>query len=253
MGLSYLDAYQASISNPNPLSFAPTYTSVNNLITSMSTTSSGTYMDDAANGLKSYLSPTGANPAPTVSVTGQYTAVAASGVNWTPGWYSGGAGMGGSFNNVIPTASFLANALNANDGVEFTLLWGKSSGHEVTLQSISLSGTNGTISFYDPWGTSQITATATNAGASATLVTADLELLGSGFLYVTYPTNNSISGMEPDPDEENDLAGDNNGQSGLIIADMVEAVPEPGSFVLAGTACAAAVVFRIIRRRKDRV
>lgn len=249
-GLTYLQNYQASIGNPNTLSFGPTYTSINNLITSMGTTANGTGMGNAANGLASYLGPTGANPAPTVTINGQYTSLG----TYTTGWYTG---MPGTFANTTPTASFLANALNANDGVEFTVVWGSMTngtyyvnggGHELTLQSINLGA--GTISFLDPWGNTQ---PVNNGGTSANLYTANLSVQ-SGFLTVMYPTNNAATGLEPDPEEINSTdPGDANGQIGYIVADMVEAVPEPAPSTLIGAAMVAWIGWTIHRRRLTRI
>jgi hypothetical protein len=245
-GLTYLQNYQASIGNPNTLTFGPTYTSINNLITSMGTTANGTGMGSAATGLASYLSPIGANPAPSVSISGQYIGLS----TFTTGWYTG---MPGTFANVTPSATFLANALNANDGVEFTVVWGymtngtyfvNGGGHELTLQSINLAANS--ISFFDPWGNTQ---PVNNAGTSANLYTANLSVQ-SGFLTVMYPTNNAITGIEPDPEEiDSTDPGDANGQIGYIVADMVEAVPEPAPLPLACAAMVTWVGWTIYRRR----
>jgi hypothetical protein len=256
-GLTFLQNYEASIGGTGPLSFAPSYTSINNLIGNMGTTANGTGLGSAATGLQTYVGPGGANPGPGMSISGQYTGISTMTRNYTQGWYTG---IPGTFANVTPTASFLADSLNQNFAVEFTLLWGFQTnntfylgggGHELTLQAINLQA--GSISFFDPWGNSQISATATNAGASAVLYTGTLTQLGNGLLAVTYPTNAPTEPLEIEPDageNDSDLPGDANGQVGYIVADMVETVPEPTSFALFGAAVATVASVRFFRRRK---
>lgn len=253
-GLDYLQNYESSIGNTGPLTTAPGYSDINELINSsfMDTTASGTGIGDAANGLASYIGATGPNPGPGMAIYGQYTTL---GTFAPASWYTGIPAP--AFANQTPSASFLADALNANDAVEFTVVWGSRSangtylvnggGHELTLQSINLA--NNSISFFDPWGNSQITATATNAGTSAVLYTANLSVQ-SGFLTVTYPTNGPAATMEPDPNEEgsND-PGDANGQIGYIVADMVETVPEPAPLSVAGTAIVTCLGWSLLRRK----
>jgi hypothetical protein len=260
-GLTFLQNYQASIGGTGPLTFAPSYTSINNLIGNMGTTANGTGIGNAATGLQSYVGPGGANPAPGMSISGQYTGISTMTRNYTQGWYTG---IPGSFVNETPTASFLADSLNQNFAVEFTLLWGFQTngtfylgggGHELTLQAIDLQA--GSISFYDPWGNSQITTVGTNtiynAGTSALRYTGTLTQLGNGLLAVTYPTNAPTAPLEIEPDfgeNDSDLPGDANGQVGYIVADMVETVPEPTSFALLGTAAVTVASLRFFRRRK---
>ena len=55
-GLSYLEAYQTGLGNPDPFSATPdTYPTVNTLIGNMGTTASGTSTTGQINGLWSYL------------------------------------------------------------------------------------------------------------------------------------------------------------------------------------------------------
>jgi len=227
-GLSYLENYfNFSLDLPSPFTTSPNnYAAVNSLQGLMGTTALGTTVNGLFNGLQSYLMPGGANPAPTVSISGQYSST-------TPGgWFSGGINGGLNVAQASPTASFLANALNANDGVEVGIQWGAYSGntftasgggHMLTLYSINLgvSG-SGTIGFIDPWGT----GTGNNAGTSATVVNATVQLV-NGFLYVTYP----IDFTGPDPADTTGTDGTtqlgHNGETGRILVDAVEAAAVP--------------------------
>jgi len=226
-GLSYLQAYRQSIGKPAPLSFTPSYTSVNNMITAMQTTSGGTGIADAANGLVTYLGPGGNNPSPTVVVSGQYSA------DTPANWLAGGFGANTNFTEATPTAQFLADHLNAHDAVEFTLQWGSltdnefavgQGAHEVTLVSINMDA--GLISFIDPWGNGN-----DHADGSAVLVNASVQLL-DGYLVVSYP----VDWVGPDDNTgATTFVGINVGQTGRILDDMVQSVvPEISALHLCG-------------------
>jgi hypothetical protein len=266
-GLAFLENYQLSIGQPDPLSFSPTYASVNNLATAMGTYNNTYYQyydagnnlvytsknvrNDAAaialgavsfatraniggtpttwmfNGLQSYLGAGGANPAPTVSISGRIGGATPAG--WLPGALNPGMSIA---QNTIPTAAYLANALNANYAVELTLEWGvfngntwvSQGGHEVALDAINLGNTGtGTIQFLDPYGTSAIFMNGT------------LSLNADGYLYVSEQT------VAPPPDDNpSDLQDSEPGAPvallGRIDVAMIESVPEPSTCLLAGTA-----------------
>lgn len=241
-GLSYLQAYRQSIGKPAPLSFTPSYTSVNNLISDMQTTSGGTGIADAANGLVTYLGAGGSNPSPTVVVSGQYSA------DTPANWLAGGFNANTNFEEATPTAQFLADHLNAHDAVEFTLQWGfltdgafsvGQGAHEVTLVSIDMNA--GLISFIDPWGNG-----INHADGSAVTVTATVQDL-DGYLVVTYP----IDWVGPDDNTGATTAvGINVGQTGRILDDMVQSVvPEVSTLYLSGALVMIVVAFSVRRNR----
>ena len=267
-GLAFLENYQLSISQPDPLSFSPTYASVNNLATAMGTYNNTYYQyynaannlvytsknarNDAAaitlgavsvatrsniggtpttwmyNGLQGYLGAGGANPAPTVSISGEIGGA-------TPaGWLQGALNPGMSIaQNTIPTAGYLANALNANVAVELTLEWGvfngntwtSQGGHEVTLDAINL-GNNGTgtIQFLDPYG------------FSPTFMNGTLTLNADGYLYVTEQTIAPPPADDNPSDLQDSVPGAGLPLIGRIDVAMIESVPEPSTCSLAGTA-----------------
>ena len=218
--------------NPN------SYTTVNDLASVMGTgaggTSYGTANPSLVSGLYSYIGASGLNPAPQVSIAGgQY--IVGNGAS-IPG------AIAGSFANVIPTAQAMANWLNANDAVEFMIQWGTYGGvggtnwtadgnqHFVTLTSLSLSGGDGTINFWDPWGNGT-----SGASVTAQLQSAFVTTVG-GYLYLT-----GIAGTDPEASlsESGTDSGDGmplmaSAPSGRIVADLAEAaVPEPGILALA--------------------
>jgi hypothetical protein len=228
-GLSFLEAYQLSIGKPDPFTISPnSYTNaVNPLQTGMATGDSGTPMNTLWSGLVNYLTVT--NPAPSVSLAGQDDKATLNALVW--GTQAGAV-------NAIPDATYLANALNAHDGVELTIEWGSYSGnvftasgggHEVTLDSINAGA--GTIGFVDPWGP----AVGANAGSSGLDMTATWSLT-NGYIYITYPI--SITGGPQDNNTDGTTLVGANGETGRIIADTVEIVPEPGT-ALFGLAVAA--------------
>jgi hypothetical protein len=289
-GLTFLENYQLSISQPDPLTFSPTYTSVNFLATAMNTQNNSYYVytnaagnysgyysvnapNNAAaalsngvgyyvlanrggtpttsmfNGLQSYLSPTGNNPAPTVSISGQIAA--ATPTNWLSGTFSNGMNIA---LNTTPTAGFLANALNTNAAVELTFEWGvfntngawvSLGGHEVTLESISMTNTAGAMQYLDPWGSSavQTLGTVTNIGGylyvtdTTTNIPFDY-LEDTNDVYDPYDTNNIVT-LEP---------GDGSSLLGRVDVAMIESVPEPSPCSLA--VVALSIIFgRKIRRK----
>jgi hypothetical protein len=292
-GLGFLEDYQLSIGQPDPLSFSPTYTSVNNLATAMQTFNNniyryynaatnfiywsyvpndpnappswafyttqanvgGTYTTSMFNGLQTYLSLAGNNPAPTISISGQVAA-------GTPGgWISGAFNPGMNVAmNTTPTAGFLADALNANFAVELTLEWGVfntngawlsyGGGHEITLESINMTNTTGTMQFLDPWGNSAVQTLGTL-------------LLTNGYLFVTdSATNDPFDYLEAtnyfldDFDGTNDVValppGDLGGLVGRIDVDMIESVPEPSTYSLAAGGAAFLITFGVKFYRKRR-
>lgn len=237
-GLVYLNsAYGGNLfQNYNPNS----YTTVNDLISVMGTSATGTSYGTAnpslVSGLYSYIGASGLNPAPNVYIAG--------------GQYSVGTGasippaIAGSFASVIPTAQTMANWLNANDAVEFMIQWGTYGGaggttwtpsgnqHFATLTSLSLASGSGTLNFLDPWG------------SSAVLSTANVQTIG-GYLYL-YDIMGDISDPESTLSESGGDTGDGPDlatlPSGRIVADLAEAVPEPGVLALATLSCGWLVI-----------
>jgi hypothetical protein len=261
-GLTYLENYQASVNLPDPFTTSPnSQAQINAIATNMNTynttnlagmppwqDSGGTLIPSAFNGLQTYLT---SNPAPTVKISGQVSPSTPAGfvqtnvANASAGTYNPGTNVA----SANPSAQFMANALNANDGVEIGLEWGfyngsngwvaTGGGHFLTLQAINITGGNGTIDFYDPWGTGSGPGN-TNGYVAATVSTIN------NFLYVTYPI--TWTGGDSDtsllgPGEA--LGGD--GDTGRIDVVAVEAVPEPASIgllILTGSALT-------IRRRRS--
>lgn len=250
-GLTYLENYQNVTNDTDPFTVSPnSATQLNNLATSMSTWNTsntganpwtnvgGTSVPSTFNGLQSYLSATGANPSPQVQISGQVSPsnpagfVAISPVNQTAGTYNAGMNIA----NVTPTATFMANALNANDGVEFGIQWGSFSGntftpsgggHFLTLQAINVVSGTGTISFFDPWGVNANTPSTTNGFVSATVTTVN------GFLYVTYPITWTGGDLDTSNNANPSEMMGANGQTGRILTVMVESTPEPASGMIA--------------------
>ena len=235
-GLTYLENYANFVRDePSPFTVTPNnYAAVNALATAMGTKDTlingndvgGTQTYPQFNGLQNYLSAGGANPAPSVVISGQISPSETAGFLGT-----GPLQAGMNVANVTPTATFLASALNANDAVEVGIEWGSYSGnvftasggaHELTLQSINLGTGSGTIGFIDPWGN------ASSAGSTAASVSATVTLEGDGFLYVTYP----ITWTGGDGDTNPGDAFGSGGQTGRIIDAAVQAVPEPTSLAL---------------------
>ena len=218
------------------------YKAVNDLETPMGTSASGTSYGTKANnlvgGLANYISGGGANPAANVSIVGgQYILGSGAGI---PG---GPTGPNNNFAQVIPTATTLANWLNANYAINLLVQFGSYSGatwtqdpsgaqHYVDLTSINVG--NNAITLLDPWGTSAVQESAT------------LSTVG-GYLYL-----NSLTAITPD----NGSAGPDTGDSGeagaltsaRIMADLAETVvPEPSTLGLMGLGGILCILFR--RRR----
>jgi hypothetical protein len=233
--LTFLDSfYGPSIftSNPN------TYDTINSLATSMGTayngTKGGTPVAGMVTGLQSYLSPTGFNPAPSVTVQSAI-------------W---------SKTTPAQDASSLAGLLKADDGIELLIQWGNfngpngafqvTGGHAVTLDAVNYNPTTGTgtVGFVDPWGAGLPVA----ASASASFVTADVTAL-NGFLYISNYSENFV----PPPQTEGGVPGDfagNTAVSGIIVGYVAEGVPDAESTWLVLGACAAglAALRRSLRR-----
>jgi hypothetical protein len=221
-GLTYLENYFQSVSRPDPFTTSPnTYTQLNNLQTAMGTGNGGTPLNTLWSGLQTYLSAGGANPAPTLTLAGQQDLATVTGLNW---------GSQAGATNVIPTASFLANNLNANNAVMLSIEWGSftgntwtpvGGGHEITLQQIDIGG--GTIGFIDPWGP----GVGNNAGATSASVSGSVTTV-AGYLYITYPI--TIAGGADPADQtgtdQTTFIGANNGETARVVADTV-VTPEP--------------------------
>jgi hypothetical protein len=289
-GLGFLENYESSISQPDPLtSSVNNYIAVNALATAMQTFNNniyrfygvntnylgwsysnanppanwafytvqpnvgGTYTTSMFNGLQTYLSATGANPAPTISISGQVAGGTPGG--WISGTFNGGMSIA---LNTIPTASFLANALNADDAVELTLEWGTfntngawlsyGGGHEIDLESINMTNTTGAMQFLNPWGNSAVQQLGTL-------------ILTNGYLYMTEATNNTPFDYNEADDYYNDsfdgtndvvalAPGDAGGLVGRIDVDMIEAVPEPATYSLVGTALLLTFGMKFHRKRR---
>jgi hypothetical protein len=189
----------------------------------------GTLVNSMYNGLASYLSATGKNPAPTVVITGQQQP---SGV---PGnWYAT-SGKPPAVTPIepkgvveeTPTAAYLAEALDKNAGVEIMVQWGTyatkgglpvgpftplGGAHELTLDYISLNTTTdmGTIGYLNP----EPTTTATAAKA----FTSKLTLAPGGYLYFSIPGSTTDVKFGGFPGAGGD-------PSGRITSDMVESLP----------------------------
>jgi len=220
------------------------YTTVNNLAAAMGTFNMSNYQGVAnvggtwygtqgagfagvatppneVTGLANYIGPTGANPAPSVFIVGgQY-------VSSIPGISNGNgipAGLAPNFANTIPTAQYLANALNADQAVELTIQWGNYNAalntftaagglHSITLTSIADVSGVGTATFWDPWG------------ATAQYITANLLTSTDGYLYFT-----NMTVTDPTAGTGDDLPDGGLDPNGRIVTDLAEAVPEPMSF-----------------------
>jgi hypothetical protein len=256
-GLTFLENYaNFTLDEPSPFTASPNnYTAVNNLIAAMDTDEQGTAYSDKYNGLQTYLSATGANPAPRVSVMGQASPASKGGVP--------AVNPGINLQGVNPTVSYLVTALDNHDAVELGLQWGSftgdvfspDGGHSVTLDSISYtaSSNSGMLGIIDPWGAN---TTANNASSSA----GDYEVpfsITNGFMYLTYPLTvadnpaDVVPGSNA-PTEAGFVIG--SGQTARVLNDVVESVPDSGStIVLMGASLLLmAVLHRGLPRRLAR-
>jgi hypothetical protein len=214
----------------------------------------GTYYNGAGNnqfgvtvppneisGLANYISPTGSNSAPRVSIVGgQYTSS-----------LFGSGGIPNSitnlFNATTPTAQFLATALDKSQAVTFWIEWGAYSTngvwtadggrHSLTLTSITDNSGSGQMQYWDPAG---------NGDTNAVWTTANLQTIG-GFLYINDFTNIEPFAAEAN-DDANDLGGDGNYTSGRLIADFVQTAPEPTPFAILAVSAAVGLGMRRFRR-----
>lgn len=233
-GLTFLENYaNFGLDEPSPFTTSPnTYTQVNNLILAMDTDADGTAYSDKYNGLQSYLSPAGANPAPHVSIFGQASPASKGGVPAV----NAGIDLAG----VNPTVDFLVTALDGNDAVELGLQWGSYNsdnvftsrgGHSVTLDSISYNATTnfGTLGFIDPWGSNAIVANAASAAGDYSVNFT----VTNGFIYISYPTT-VADGI---PSQDVGLATEAGivlatGQKARVLNDLVESIPDGGLTVM---------------------
>ena len=205
-GLSYIQAYAYSTDTPNPFASDPNqYAAVNALQTAMGTTATGTYPGPALTGLQSYLSTV--NVSPTV-------------LTWQ---------------DVNSSAQTLAEYLNSNNGVQLGILWGSVSGstftggqggHFVSLTALDLTDGSGTIDILDPWG-NPLGNNADTVGAEKTLSVSAVNitsgLTAGTYFKVTFPNTDFSDPIYP----ADGTAYAGGAQTGLIVIDMVEAIPEP--------------------------
>jgi hypothetical protein len=229
-GLTFLENYANFVlDEPSPFTTSPnTYTQVNNLILAMDTDANGTAYSDKYNGLQSYLSPAGANPAPRVNVFGQASPASKGGVPVV----NAGIDLAG----VNPTVNFLVAALDGNDAVELGLQWGtynsdnvftSKGGHSVTLDSISYNATtnSGMLGIIDPWGSNAIVG---NAAASAGDYSVNFTIK-NGFIYLTLP----LTVADGIPNQDVGLGTEAgivlaSGQTARVLNDVVESIPDQG-------------------------
>jgi len=254
------------------------YGDVNSLATSSGTTGVGTSYGTGVTGMTSYFGSGGFNPSSVpILISGQYAYN-----SWATGLPANSAPLL-SFAKAAPSASFLGNALNANDAVELALWWGVydpsnnsfnptpgSGSHEIDLYSLNLNASgNGSANIIVPEvGTGVSAANATAQNLSATIQTVTFNGTGGGgvngsYLYLTYGTSNDIQAGTPG---ETDPSGDTSSPldavaaapafnpsfpTALIVGDYVEAVPEPSTYFLSGLGLMVLCV--VAARRKAKV
>lgn len=264
-GLSYLEAYQTGLGNPDPFSSSPnTYPTVNTLAGNMGTTATGTSTTGQMNGMWSYLQA----KAPSVTLGGQVAPVEK---NNLPGYYGSGnfnAGYSANMLSANPSAQYLYNALQASSAVELGLLWGSynsaaggsfsyTGGHEETLEGMNMSGGTGTFNLLDPWGSNGTGGNAGTAGAldqGYSVQTITLNGIAGSFLLLTY-TGTVLAGDRSEiPSSDLSTTGTETvgfgtvvPQQAIIIDDAVEAVPEPSTIAFLGVG-ALALAARLRRK-----
>jgi len=263
-------AYLYNEFGPSTLSYAPSYTSVNNLAQAMGTSNNNYYQyfnaanqlvytsvnapNNAAaaargattytysqniggtgtypmfNGLQSYLSAGGQNPSPQISISGEVGGA-------TPaGWLNGPLNAGMNVANATPTAQYLVNQLNAHNAVELTLEWGVFNNNNINTGTWTSQGGHevllGSLSLSG--GTGSIVYSDPEATAtSAGGMSGTLTLGADGYLYVSGFTQTLLD--ENPPDLQDSLPGAGGATQYARIDDvMVEAVPEPAIFGLLG-------------------
>ncbi|MDE3100194.1 MAG: PEP-CTERM sorting domain-containing protein [Verrucomicrobiota bacterium] len=231
-GLSFLEQYAIQILGiPDPFTVTPNnVAAINALQTAQQVTANGTSAANSFSGLNSYLSPTGANPAPSVTTA----------------------------QNFDPTAALLGNQLSANNAVQLGVLWGNiaggaftaangGGGHFVSLTAMNLNAGAGTMTILDPWGNSG-GANASTEGAFISLNVSTVNLTGVGnVLQVTWTTNAPEDTFNQDGTDPSDFGAA--GATGYIAVENVEAVPEPGAVAMLGVG-AAGLLLRLRRGRK---
>jgi hypothetical protein len=206
----------------------------------------GTSYSGMINGVSSYIGAGGANPAPAVKIVGgQYApntvyplvGLTQATVNtYVPSGFIGTV-PAGPYQNVAPTAQYMANLLKQSAAVEIGIQWGSYSGqnfipdgggHAVTLDYINFNPTlgTGTIDFLD-----------SDTRASGAYQETGTIALINGYLELTYDT--TVSGTPSDPLDDpaflpqptgDALAG--GGEQGRIIIDLAENVPDGGLMAL---------------------
>ncbi|MCE0522266.1 MAG: PEP-CTERM sorting domain-containing protein [Methylacidiphilales bacterium] len=259
-GLTFLNA----VNGNTVFAHSPAaYADLNSLAGSSGTSggaSGGTSYGSGVTGMVNYMSAGGFNAAPNVTISGQYAYS-----TWGAGLPANSSTL--NFNMTTPTATFMGNALQANDAVQLAIWWGTynfttntftpSAGngtHEIDLYSLNLTNGNGSASIVVPESSAgnlnDPLATAQNL--SATIQTVAFN--SSNYLYLTYGTSlNTFAGTPGETDPANGgstpldaVAG--TAPTGIIVGDYVEAVPEPSTYVLFGLGLLVLGVMAIRRK-----
>jgi len=267
-GLAYLyNEYGAST-----LSYAPSYTSVNNLAQAMGTSDNNYYQYYTAANQLVYTSKNVRNATTDAAATalgatqiafrqdiggtgtypmfnGLQSYLSAGGLNPSPnikisgvvggatpaGWLNGPLNPGMSVANATPTAQYLATQLNAHNAVELTLEWGVTDDNTVNGKWTSQGGHEvllGSLSLSGATG-SLIYSDPEATATSAGGMSGTLTLGADGYLYVSGFTQTLLD--ENPPDLQDALPGAPAPTQFARIDDvMVEAVPEPATFGILG-------------------
>ncbi|MGD0816242.1 MAG: C39 family peptidase [Verrucomicrobiota bacterium] len=239
MGLDYLYG-------EDPISFANNpdgYGTVNQLITAMGTTSTGTYASGVTTGLGTYS--TVDNPA------NDYFTYAQNSVS-TPTTMAASIGSASALQavqlGILWTSEPVSGAVSIGSG-----------GHFVTLTGVNLavsgSSVSGTINVLDPWGSNGETGSPYNAGTSAQSFTLSVEtetLTGVGSVLEVY-------GWSPLGEQPNDDGakvgtgateyGFTQPDYGYIALDEIESIPEPSTMALLLTPLGAGLL-RMLRKNR---